>query len=136
VSAAHPRPDPVAADDARFWAFVTAGELHLQRCAACGTFRHPPRPVCAVCGSRAQEWVPAAGRGEVWAATVIHPPTLPAFAARTPYRAVVVRLEEGVYLVGNVVDDEAEDVAIGMPVEVAITQVDAGLRLPLFRAVR
>jgi uncharacterized OB-fold protein len=136
VSAAHPRPDPVGADDARFWAFVAAGELRVKRCAACGTHRHPPRPICAVCGSTSGEWMPASGRGEVWAFTVIHPPTLPAFASRTPYGAVVVRLEEGVFLVGNVVDCPPDDLAVGMPVEVTITEVEAGLRLPLFRSSR
>jgi uncharacterized OB-fold protein len=136
VSAAHPRPDPVAADDARFWAFVAGGELRIQRCADCGTYRHPPRPMCALCGSRATQWAAASGRGEVWASTVIHPPTLPAFASRTPYGAVVVRLDEGVFLVGNVVDCATDDVAIGMPVDVAITDVEEGLQLPLFRPVR
>jgi uncharacterized OB-fold protein len=136
VNFTYPRPDPVGADDARFWAFVAAGELRLQRCAACGTYRHPPRPVCATCGSTAADWVPASGRGEVWAATVIHPPTLPAFASRTPYGAVVVRLDEGVFLVGNVVDRGPDDVAVGMPVEVTLVDVEEGLRLPLFRAAR
>ena len=136
MSAAHPQPDPVAAADARFWAFVAAGELRIQRCGDCGTHRHPPRPVCAACGSGAAEWAPVSGRGEVWASTVIHQPTLPAFASRTPYGAVVVRLEEGVFLVGNVVDCPTDDVAIGMPVDVAITEVEEGLRLPLFRPPR
>ena len=75
----------------------------------------------------------ASGRGEIWATTVIHPPTLSAFADRTPYAAVVVRLEEGVFCVSNVVDVEPDDITIGMPVEVAITEVEPGLRLPLFR---
>jgi uncharacterized OB-fold protein len=136
MSAPHPRPDPVAADDARFWAFVAAGELCIQRCADCGTARHPPRPVCAACGSRAAEWAIVSGRGEVWASTVIHRPTLPAFASRTPYCAVVVRLEEGVFLVANVVDCLPDDVAIGMRVDVAVSEVDDGLRLPLFRPAR
>lgn len=136
MSAGHPRPDPVAADDARFWAFVAAGELRIQRCADCGTYRHPPRPVCASCGSAGAEWALASGRGEVWATTVIHPPTLPAFASRTPYGAVVVRLEEGVFLVGNVVDCPTAEVGIGMPVDATITEVEEGLRLPLFRQVR
>jgi uncharacterized OB-fold protein len=130
---AHPRPDPAGADDARFWSFVAAGELRLQRCADCATFRHPPKPLCAVCGSTVSEWVAASGRGEVWAATVIHPPTLPAFAARTPYAAVVVRLDEGVFLVSNVLDRDPDAVVVGMPVEVVITEVEPDLRLPLFR---
>jgi uncharacterized OB-fold protein len=67
---------------------------------------------------------------------VIHPPTLPAFAARTPYGAVVVRLEEGVFLVGNVVDCPPDDLAVGMTVEVTIIEVAEGLRLPLFRSSR
>jgi uncharacterized OB-fold protein len=136
VNAPLPRPDPVAADDARFWGFVASGELRIQRCADCGAHRHPPRPVCAVCGSASGEWVPASGHGEVWAFTVIHPPTLAAFASRTPYGTVVVRLQEGVFLVGNVVDCPPEDLAVGMPVEVTIAEVEAGLRLPLFRASR
>jgi uncharacterized OB-fold protein len=134
VSTPYPRPDPVAADDARFWAFVAGGELRIQQCADCGVHRHPPRPRCAACGSETSEWVRASGQGEVWAGTVIHPPTLPAFASRTPYGAVVVRLDEGVFLVSNVLDRAPDDVAVGMPVEVTITEVEPGLRLPLFRA--
>lgn len=135
MTAPYPRPDPLGEDDARFWSYVAAGELRLQRCGACATYRHPPKPVCAACGSVASEWIPASGQGEVWATTVIHPPTLPAFAARTPYAAVVVRLEEGVFLVSNVLDREPDDVVVGMPVEVVITEVEPDLRLPLVRAV-
>ncbi len=130
----HPRPDPVAPYEAEFWRYVAANELRLQRCADCGTFRHPPRPLCAVCSSTAVEWVPSPGAGEVWASTVIHPPTLPAFSDRTPYNAVVVRLDEGVFLVGNIVDRPPADVRVGMRVIVQITEVEADLRLPLFRA--
>ena len=130
---AHPRPAPSDADDARFWQLLTTGELHLQRCGACGTYRHPPRPACAACGSDADEWVRSPGRGEVWTYTVIHPPTLPAFAERTPYGAVVVRLDEGVFMVSNLVDCGADELAVGTLVEVAVTEVEEGLRLPLFR---
>ena len=132
-AASYPRPDPVAADDARFWEFVATGELCIQRCAECHTPRHPPRPVCAACGATTVEWEPSSGRGEVWAKTVIHPPTLAAFASRTPYGAVVVRLEEGVFMVGNVIDVEPDELAVGMPVEVTIVEVEEGLHLPLFR---
>jgi uncharacterized OB-fold protein len=128
-----PRPDPTNADDAAFWAALRAGELRLQRCAACKTFRHPPRPVCARCGSTEREWVAAAGGGEVWSYTVIHPPTLPAFADRTPYGAVVVRLDEGVFLVSAVVDCPVAELAVGARVELAVREVDTDRALPLFR---
>jgi 3-oxo-4,17-pregnadiene-20-carboxyl-CoA hydratase alpha subunit len=133
VTAGIPRPAPAAADDAQFWSFVDDGELRLQRCAACAAFRHPPRPVCAECGSRESEWVAASGHGVVWSFTVIHPPTVPSFAERTPYGAVVVRLDEGVFLVSNIVDCGPDDLAVEMPVDLAITEVEPGLRLPLFR---
>lgn len=131
MSTPYPRPDPVDAAEAEFWSYVAGGELRVQRCVHCGEFRHPPRLACAACGSGAVEWVVASGHGEVWAATMIHPPTLPAFAPRTPYNAVVVRLVEGVFMVGNVVD--ADDVPLGTRVDVEITEVEPGYRLPLFR---
>ena len=133
MTAAIPRPAPLAADEARFWSFVADGELRLQRCAGCATFRHPPRPVCAACGSTESEWITASGRGEVWSFTVIHPPTLEAFTERTPYGAVVVRLDEGVFLVSSVVDCPPDELAVAMPVELAVTEVEPGFRLPLFR---
>jgi len=135
VSEPLPRPDPSNADDAAFWAALRAGELRIQRCAACGAFRHPPRPVCARCGTTDREWVAASGAGEVWSFTVIHPPTLPAFAGRTPYGAVVVRLDEGVFLVSALVDCPIEELAVGTRVEVAVREVDSDLALPLFRRV-
>jgi len=135
MTAAIPRPDPTDADDAAFWAALRDGELRIQRCAACGAFRHPPRPRCARCGSVEREWGAASGAGEVWSFTVIHAPTLPAFADRTPYGAVVVRLEEGVFLVSTLVDCPIEELTVGARVEVAITEMDTGLALPLFRRV-
>jgi uncharacterized OB-fold protein len=137
VSAAppHPRPDPVSADDRTFWSYVAAGELRIQQCAACDTFRHPPRPLCAACGDVATNWVVASGRGEVWAATTISPPTLPAFAERTPYNAVVVRLDEGVFMVANVVGSPSAEIAVGSPVALSLTEVEPGLVLPLFTLV-
>jgi len=134
-----PRPDPTDEDDAQFWAALRAGNLCIQRCAVCGMFRHPPRPICARCGATEREWRPVSGAGEVWSFTVVHPPTLAAFADRTPYAAVVVRLDEEVFLVSNLIDCPIRELAVGMRVEVALTQVAAGedvdddLVLPLFR---
>jgi uncharacterized OB-fold protein len=137
-----PRPEPDDADAAAFWVGIRAGEFLIQCCVACGVLRHPPRPVCAACGSDARTWVASAGRGEVWSFTVIHPPTLPAFMDRTPYGAAVVRLDEGVFTVTTIVDVPPGELTVGERVELAITQVEAdteaepGLTLPLFRRAR
>jgi len=137
-----PVPDPANADDARFWDALRAGELRIQRCTACGAFRHPPRPVCAQCGASESEWPVVAGTGEVWSFTIVHGPTLPAFADRVPYGAVVVRLDEGVFLVSNLVDCPVDELAVGQRVELALTRVAAGPEvggdfvLPLFRVSR
>jgi hypothetical protein len=129
----HPRPAPINADDARFWSALRTGELVLQQCAACGVYRHPPRPACAHCGAAESRGVTSAGTGEVWSFTVIHPPTLPAFATRTPYGAVVVRLDEGVFMVSNLVDCPVDELRVGERVELALTPIDDELTLPLFR---
>jgi len=131
-----PRPEPTNADDARFWSALRDGEPQIQRCAACHAYGHPPTPVCARCGEADRQWVASLGTGEVWSFTIIHPPTLPAFADHTPYGAVVVRLDEGVFLVSALVDCPIEDLAVGTRVELAITAVDEELALPLFRRSR
>ena len=136
MTEARPRPEPADADTAAFWAGIAEGEFRIQRCSSCGVFRHPPRPVCAACGSVERAWVASAGRGEVWSFTVIHPPTLPAFADRTPYEAAVVRLDEGVFTVTNVVDAQPGESSVGDRVELAITEVEPGLWVPLFRRHR
>jgi uncharacterized OB-fold protein len=130
-----PRPTPILEIDAAFWDAIESGRFALQHCGDCGEFRHPPRPVCAHCGSTNLDFVESAGRGEVWSFTVISPPTLPAYAAHTPYGAVVVRLDEGVFMVSSLLDCPIDELAVGARVEVEITEVEPGLSLPLFRRV-
>ena len=126
------RPRPAINEDTEFfWEGVNAGELRIQRCAACGTLRHPPRPACGACGSLESDHAVASGRGTVYSFVVHHYPAVPGF--EPPFVVVLVELEEGVRLVSNLVDGGPEDVQIGMPVEVAFTEVEPGYTLPLFR---
>ena len=94
------------------------------------------------CGATEREWLAVArDAARCGRSPIVHPPTLPAFADRTPYGAVVVRLDEGVFLVSNVVDCPVDELAVGVRVELALTRVAAGpaagddLVLPLFRRV-
>ena len=125
-----PAPNP---DNAGFWDGCARGELRLQRCSRCAAWRHHPRPMCPACGSREYEWGLASGRGVVHTFTIVHRPTLPAFDSRVPYNVIAVALDEGVFMVSNLVDTPVEQLATGVRVTVAISEVDDGVYLPLFR---
>ncbi|TDD90515.1 hypothetical protein E1298_12915 [Actinomadura rubrisoli] len=125
---AYPLRPAVGADTAFFWDGVNAGELRVQRCADCGTLRHPPGPMCPSCNSVRRDHVVASGRGEVHSYVVHHHPPVP---GRTPpYVVAVVELEEGVRIVGNVNGCPPEDVRIGMPVRLTFERMDDELTLP------
>lgn len=92
-----PSPEGLNAD---FYAHAHDGRLHLQRCAACGRFRHPPRYLCANCGSPDYRWQPSAGRGRLYSWTTTHMPFDRGWAGELPYVTAVIELEEGVRLIG------------------------------------
>jgi uncharacterized OB-fold protein len=128
------RPRPAMNQDTEFfWEGAQRGELLIQRCASCGTLRHPPRPACGSCRSLEWDTVRSTGRGTVHSYVVHHYPPVPGF--EPPYVVVLVELEEGTRLISNLVDVDANEVTIGMPVEVAFEKVDDDLTLPLFREV-
>jgi uncharacterized OB-fold protein len=135
--AAPPTPVPVAnLDNAGFWEGCRAGELRAQRCDGCGTLRHPPRPMCPQCGDVAYQWARLSGRGVIYTFTIVHRPTLPAFDDRVPYNVVVVQLEEGLFVVSNLVGGAPDTIRIGLPVEVVFEAVGDEASLPRFRARR
>ncbi len=120
-------------DNAGFWEGCRQHELRIQRCTACGAVRHPPRPMCPHCNSVDSDWMRASGRGSVFSFTIVHGPTLPVFQARAPYNVVVVQLDEGPYIVSNLVDCSAEQIRIGMAVDVVFEDVSEDTSLPKFR---
>ncbi|MBK7522138.1 MAG: OB-fold domain-containing protein [Pseudomonadales bacterium] len=116
-----------------FYAWCRQGELRFQRCTDCGTFRHVPRELCAQCNSFAWEWARSSGRGTVYTWTVVQRALHPAFVNDTPLAPVVVEMEEGVRLLGNMVDCAPQELVIGLPVEVEFEAVTPEVSLPRFR---
>jgi uncharacterized protein len=125
-----PEPDGL---NAEFYAHCAAGELRFQRCSTCATWRHPPRARCAVCGSDAATWELASGRGEVFSWTVTHRPLDPGFADEVPYAVLVVEMEEGPRLVGNLRELAPSALRLGLPVEVVLERVSERVALTQFR---
>jgi len=125
---------PAITDDTRpFWESCRRRMLSIQRCADCGTFRHPPSPVCFRCRSFAHTWVPVSGRGTIFTYAVVARAFLPELPV--PHNVVVVALEDapGVRLVSNVVDTDPAALRVDLPVEVVFEDVSAEVTVPRFR---
>jgi uncharacterized OB-fold protein len=126
------RSSPGITHDTRFfWEGLARGQLLVQRCAGCGTLRHPPGPMCRACRSLEWEAVPASGRGSVYSWVVMHHPPIPPFEYPNPIG--LVELEEGVRMVARLVGVDGGSVKIGMPVLCEIVEVEEGFHLPQFR---
>ena len=102
--------DPYAA---QFWDFTKERELRLQQCSSCGKFRFPPSAVCDACLSEDFEWTQVSGQGKVISWTTFHRAYFPEYPAG--HTSVVLELDEGPLFVSYVVDMEASDLAVDMP---------------------
>ena len=129
---ARPLPEP-SIDSKPYWDGLREGRLPIQRCADCGTLRHYPRPMCAVCHSMAVEWIEACGRGRLHSWTEVHHPFVPGFRDALPYIMATVELEEGVRLQCQLLEAEAGRLALDMPVAIVLREVQDGLTLPFAR---
>lgn len=131
------RPLPVPDHDTRlYWEATRRHELVIQRCRSCGEHYFYPRPHCPLCLSERTAWVPASGRGTVYAFTVVHRPPGPGFAERGPYVVALVDLAEGPRMMSNVVGCAPEEVHSGMLVHVDFEDVTPEVSLPVFRPAR
>ena len=121
----------ITPDTAFFWAGTAAGELRIQRCAACGALRHPPGPMCPACGAASDGgYTVAAGAGEVFSYVVHHHPPVP--GKRLPMVVALVQLPEGVRILGEMPGVRPDQVRIGLPVRVTFTRA-GDMSLPSWR---
>ena len=111
----------------RFWReFDTRYRMLATRCPQCEMVYFPPRSVCRKCRRSSvgrMVKVPLPPDGTVLSYTVIHQGQK-GFEAQVPYVMAIVEFEGGVTALGQLVDCDIEDVAIGMRVR------------PVFRRVR
>jgi uncharacterized protein len=133
--AAIKRPPPGISDDTRFfWEGAREGKLLIQRCASCGTLRHPPGPVCPSCHSFEWDTLQASGKGTVYSYVVMHYPEVPPFDHPNPI--ALIELDEGTRLIGQMVGIQPGDIQIGQRVQVEFNTFNDGeLVLPQFRLI-
>lgn len=125
---------PALDDENRFfWTSGADGRLRFLRCQACGYYLHPPLPRCPVCGSRDVAPEVVSGLGEVFSFTVNHHSW---DGGTEPYAIGLVELPEqvGLRLTTNIVGMPADDVRVGIPVQVVFEQ-HGEVFFPLFEPV-
>jgi uncharacterized protein len=116
-----------------FWDGAREGRLMIQRCEDCAVHVFYPRVSCPSCSSERLGWLQASGRGTVYSYTVVKNNAPSAFAGDVPYVVAVIRLEEGVQMLSNLVDWTEETLCCDMPVEVVFEPLDEEFVLPKFR---
>ena len=127
-------PLPQPTEEAQpFFDALLEGRLTIQRCTACGALSHPPKAMCSACHGKAFDWRPMSGKGEVYSYVVTHQAVHPAFVDHTPMATVEIELAEGPRLVSNLVDVPADEIEIGLPVQVVFEDIGNGVVVPLFR---
>ncbi len=129
-----PRPVPDM-DDAGFWAGCAEQQLRFQACAACGTLRHPPTPVCGHCRSTAVTWVQAPQEGEVFSFTTVYHAGHDAVILRLPYVVALIQFANlpSVRLITNITDIPPQKVRIGMTVVLWWDQISDDMWIPRFK---
>ena len=138
-------PIPVPDRDTQpFWDGCARGELWIQCCTSCAKWLWQPRPVCSSCQRPDPEWTQVTGEGSVASWMVLRPPTLPAYAEMVPFVVLLVELDQGVRLLGYLVDDDgaviksdgtSEGLEMGSRVELRFHE-QAGFKLPCWTLVR
>lgn len=118
-----------------FWEGTKRHQLLIQKCAECGELIMYPKKYCPLCMSEEMKWVQASGRGKIYSFTVVHNNPPSAFLNNLPYTVAVIRLEEGVQILSNIVASDYESLECDMNVEVVFEDVTDEITLPKFRLV-
>ncbi len=107
-------------DNKEFYRGWLNRQLLLNRCADCGTWHHPPRPVCPECWSDRVVPTPVSGRGTVHLLIWLRQgPPADGVDYSTPHPVATVELVEqpGLRFTSTVVDATMDALSIGDPVE-------------------
>lgn len=85
----------------KFLKLLKNNKLVAHKCKKCGNLMIPLRPVCNICGSNELEEKELSGYGTVESYTVIYT-AAQKFADKVPFVIAIVKLDEGVRLMGRI----------------------------------
>lgn len=134
-----PIPDPISAF---YWDSAKHGRLCVQGFEGMDVRQHPPSPVPEIPGGGPplDQAVPIAvevsGRGTLYSFTVLRQPFHPGFLDAVPMMIGLTELDDapGVRILTNIVEAQADELRIGMPMEV-VFESRGEMAIPQFRPV-
>ena len=108
---------------ARYWREIPQRyRLEAERCKKCGKIYFPPRVICSDCKSCDFELLKLKDEGRLLTYTVIR--VAPSqFVNQSPYAMGIVKLDEGVNLLAQIVDCEPEQLQIGMKLKLEFRKI-------------
>lgn len=115
----HTMNTPLIQPDREFDQFLRDGRFMLQRSASSGAHVFYPRVAAPGSGALDLQWVPASGRGTVYATTVVRPKP-----PQAVYNVALIDLDEGPRMMSRVESVPPEAVRIGMRVQARIASVN------------
>jgi uncharacterized OB-fold protein len=136
IAANRPLPTPTAWS-APYWAAARECRFIIQECRSCQRPIMYPKRFCPHCLGDDLSWRQSPGRGEIYSVTVQHAGAPTGFAELVPFAIAIIRLDEGVRLMSNIVGPGALEAACGDRVIVDFRSVGGGeVILPVFRLDR
>lgn len=108
-----------------YWDAASEGKLLVKFCKTCNQYHHYPRAICPHCFSDQTEWREAKGTGTLYTYSVSR-------RAEPPFTMAYVTLDEGVSMMTNIVDCDADALKIGQKVRVVFKPSDGGPKVPMF----
>ncbi|HEY8579150.1 MAG TPA: Zn-ribbon domain-containing OB-fold protein [Beijerinckiaceae bacterium] len=118
-----------------FWEATREKRLLLQFDPAAQKYQFYPRATSIHTGRRTLEWRESPGKGEVFSFTVARR-ARPPFQGKEPFIIAVVTLDEGVNVMGDMVDCQLDEMKIGLRVKPYWAPMPDGTHLLLFQPDR
>ena len=87
------------------------GKLLGLKCNKCGAYTVPPKKVCMECCSEDLEIAQLSGKGQIQTFTVIR---VPPEGFDAPYVVGMAELDEGPWLMGNIVDVDCDEASMDL----------------------
>ncbi len=133
------RPIPVPNDLTKpYWEAAKKEVLAMQHCQECGTYQHPPEPICMNCGSPNIKFDPVEGKGTIYAVSIMFHAGDQRFVSVVPYASILVELDQamGPKIAGNLLGAPYTEAKIGRRVEVVFEKINDDITLPQFRLAK